>query len=263
MPWLKRKWKDLWYGSGSHDEEEPLIERHPEPPDDTPKWNSMRWLAGWVPLGKSDLVLAVVIALAAFFYAVAGGAVGEIPSDTLGRTDTPKAACGSWDLKYDVDRRVEDFDKLFMAQKESRAAEYSRDCYGSHTVYTPGRCDFFETPQIEYTVEPVHCPFNCTSDRCICAPGRFETARRLSTGSFSAGKLGLNGENLPYVKRTSTFVPLDIDNGFVVETGEREYEYYLGPVDDRNYTFDTWGDPFEWDIAAYSLRYEIPNEPLV
>ncbi|KAF7524807.1 hypothetical protein G7054_g11300 [Neopestalotiopsis clavispora] len=246
--WLERKWKDLWYGSGSHDEEQPLMqprptELSPEPPDSRQKWRT------W----KSDIVLTTVIALAAFLYAVAGGAVGEIPANTLGRTDTLKSACGPWDLKRNVDRRVEDFDKMFMARKEARAAEYGRDCYGSHSVYTPGRCDFFETSQIEYTVEPIHCPFNCTKDRCICAPGRFETARRLSTGSFSAEKLGMNGQNLPFIRRTSTFVPLDIDYGFVVETGKREYQYYLGPVDDRNYTFDTWGDPFNWDIAAYSV----------
>ncbi|ETS73756.1 hypothetical protein PFICI_14702 [Pestalotiopsis fici W106-1] len=253
-PWLKRKWKDLWYGSGSHDEEEPLLERPPEQQDQSPK---RRGLMRWIPVEKADLVLAVITALVAFLYAVAGGAVGEIPADTLGRTYTPKSACGPWDLKRDVDRRVKDFDKLVLAQKEARAAAYGRDCYGSHSVYTPGRCDFFESPQIEYTVEKVDCPFKCLEDRCICATGSYETALRLSTGSFSADKLGLNGRDLPFIRRTSTFVPLDINNGFVVETGKLEYRYDLGPVYTsegyRNYTFDTWGIPFNWDIAAYSV----------
>jgi hypothetical protein len=269
--WSTRSWNYYRHGSASNGSEtRRLLSQVPQsygtesaqPDNETRRQSSTWWKQFRKPdLTRADLMLAGIIALAAISYAVAGGAVGEIPANTLGRTNTLKSACGPWDLKPDFDRRVRDYDKKYRAGKEVRAANYGRDCYGSHSVYTPGRCDFFEASQIEYTVEPIHCPFDCTKDRCICARGRFETARRLSTGSFSAEKLGLNGKNLPFIRRTSTFVPLDIDYGFVVEVGKWVYEYYLGPVNGRNYTFDTWGDPFNWDIAAYSVRYYMPALP--
>ncbi|KAK6209034.1 hypothetical protein LQW54_006634 [Pestalotiopsis sp. IQ-011] len=99
---------------------------------------------------RSDLFLGLITVAASFLYAVAGGAVGEIPTNTLARINTPGSDCGPWDLKKNADRRVRDFDNLLLAKKESRAANYGRDCYASHSVYTPGRCDFFETSEIEY-----------------------------------------------------------------------------------------------------------------
>lgn len=260
-PLLKKSWKrHRGSGSGPQNEETPLLPPHPDSEDTRSR--SYR-LTEWMKIEKSDLFLGLITAAVSFLYAVAGGAVGEIPTNTLARINTPGSDCGPWDLKKNADRRVRDFDNLLLAKKESRAANYGRDCYASHSVYTPGRCDFFETSEIEYKVERVDCPFPCSANRCICANGRFETAIQLSTGYFSAAKLGLNGEDLPFIKRTSTFVPLNIDHGFVSKSGSRregdlKFEYHLGSINtsegSRNYTFDMYGDPFDWDIAAYSVR---------
>lgn len=158
-PLLKKGWKrHRGSGSGPQNEETPLLPPHPDSEDTRSR---SYHLTEWMKIEKSDLFLGLITAVVSFLYAVAGGAVGEIPTNTLARINTPGSDCGPWDLKKNADRRVRDFDNLLLAKKESRAANYGRDCYASHSVYTPGRCDFFETSEIEYKVERVDCPFPC------------------------------------------------------------------------------------------------------
>lgn len=216
----------------------------------------------WLPqIEWPDIFLAMLLAITAVLYAVAGGAVGEVHTSTSGLSGSE--SCGSWDLRGNADQRIRDNDDLYQARKETRAAQYGRNCYGEQSTASPNLCDFFQSTQIDYSVETIDCPFECKiPDRCICANGIYGSAVRLDTHPFSANKIGLNGANLPLIKRTSIFVPLNINSGFVRVIGssgdDLEIEYYLGSVNAsgqfRNYTFNMYGLPFDWDIPAYSVR---------
>ncbi|KAK6081590.1 hypothetical protein SCUP515_02837 [Seiridium cupressi] len=210
---------------------------------------SRRWL---------KIVLTVLLAIAAILYATAGGAAGEIPAGTEGLSDTEN--CGFWDLKKNADQRIKDNDDLIQARKEARAAQYGRNCYGEQSIGNADQCEFFQSRQIEYTVERIDCPFDCPNpDNCVCTNGIYGSGVRLSTGAFPASIIGSNDGKLPLIKRTSIFVPLDIDYGFVVDNSgaEFQFDYHLGSVNAsgefRNHTFTMFGTPFNWDIPAYSV----------
>ncbi|KAM0820696.1 hypothetical protein AB5N19_06516 [Seiridium cardinale] len=200
------------------------------------------------------------------------GAAGEIPASTEGLSDTEN--CGFWDLRNNADQRIKDNDDLIQARKEARAAQYGRNCYGEQSIGNVDQCEFFKSRQIEYTVERIDCPFDCPNpDNCICANGIYGSGVRLSTGAFPASIIGSNDGKLPLIKRTSIFVPLDIDYGFVVDNSgaEFQFDYHLGSVNAsgefRNHTFTMFGTPFNWGIPAYSVRYllllKFPSEQLL
>ncbi|KAK7946912.1 uncharacterized protein PG986_011233 [Apiospora aurea] len=207
-----------------------------------------------------DIALALLLAVGAVLYAFAGGVVGELPTSNTGLSDN--GDCGFWELQRNADWRIQDNDDLVQAEKEARASHYAKTCYRGEWVDNNSQCELFQTPTISHSMEKVNCPFPCPDpDNCICANGIYNSAVRLDTGTFRVDKLGLNATHLPLVRRTSTFVPLNIDNGFVVDKSgagdDFKFEYYLGPINDtagfRNFTFSMSGLPFNWDIATYAV----------
>jgi hypothetical protein len=183
-----------------------------------------------------------------------------MPADSLGLSASKH--CGSWSLDFkNAGNELRDNDDLLQAQKEMRAGQYGRDCYGHRSVTSPAQCAFFDNQTISYEVlKGQDCPF---ADRDICAGGGY-TAVRFSTGLVEASVLGINSPKAPKFNRTTVCVPLKLKDEFVKEippdTQHRDYryEYYFGPVSgsehSSNYTFRTFGDPFTWDIPAYSVR---------
>jgi hypothetical protein len=204
--------------------------------------------------------LSVLLILAYLAFAVAGSFATTMPADSLGLSASKH--CGSWSLDFkNAGNELKDNDDLLQAQKEMRAGQYGRDCYGHRSVTSPAQCAFFDNRTISYEVlKGQDCPF---TDRGICAGGGY-TAVRFSTGLVEASVLGINSPKAPKFNRTTVCVPLELKIEFVKEippdTQHRDYryEYYFGPVDDSeyssNYTFRTFGDPFTWDIPAYSVR---------
>ncbi|KAK8024535.1 hypothetical protein PG993_012601 [Apiospora rasikravindrae] len=168
-----------------------------------------------------------------------GGAVGELPTNNTGLSDN--GDCGFWELQRNADWRIQDNDDLVQAEKEARASHYAKTCYREELIDDNSQCELFQSPSIPHSLEKVNCPFPCPD------PDNY--------------KLGLNAAYLPLVRRTSTFVPLNIDHGFVVDKSgsgdDFKFEYYLGPINDtagfRNFTFSMRGLPFNWDIAAYAV----------
>ncbi|KAK8071360.1 hypothetical protein PG997_011563 [Apiospora hydei] len=207
-----------------------------------------------------DIVLALLLAVGAVLYAFAGGAVGELPTNNTGLSDN--GDCGFWELQRNADWRIQDNDDLVQAEKEARASHYAKTCYREEWVDNNSQCELFQTPTISHSMEKVNCPFPCPDpDNCICANGIYNSAVKLDTGTFRVDKLGLNAAHLPLVRLTSTFVPLNIDYGFVEDKSgagdDFKFEYYLGPINDtagfRNFTFSMHGLPFNWDVAAYAV----------
>jgi hypothetical protein len=205
-------------------------------------------------MSLSLVLIAVFIA-----YSVAGSFSTTIPVESSGLSASKH--CGSWSLRKDAGKEAEDDDDLLQAQKEMRAAQYGRDCYGRRSITSPDRCAFFESQTISYNVQiGQECPFR---DKHFCAGGGY-TAARFTTGLVDASVLGINTDKPPKFNRTTICVPLYLDQGFVKEippghhNHDYQYEYHLGPVSDSeyhsNYTFRTFGDPFKWDVPAYSVR---------
>jgi len=204
--------------------------------------------------------LSVLLILAYLAFAAAGSFATTMPADSLGLSASKH--CGSWSLDFkNAGNELKDNDDLLQVQKEMRAGQYGRDCYGHRSVPSPAQCAFFDNQTISYEVlKGQDCPF---TDRDICAGGGY-TAVRFSTGLVEASVLGINSPKAPKFNRTTVCVPLELKNEFVkeippdIQHRDYRYEYYFGPVKDSeyssNYTFRTFGDPFTWDIPAYSVR---------
>ncbi|KAK8102426.1 hypothetical protein PG984_015572 [Apiospora sp. TS-2023a] len=242
------------HGSNTFDDSAPEEQArtlgNPEHPEKAQRW--------------PEVIVAISIATMGVFYAFAGGAVGELPANTIGLTNSED--CGFWELKRNADWRIQDNGDVVQAEKEMRAARYGKECYGDAQAGQSTGCDIFQDAEIAHSLEKVDCPFPCPNpDNCICANGIYNSAARLDTGTFRVDKLGLNAVHLPLVRRTSTFVPLNIDHGFVVDKSVSDddfvFKYYLGSINNtagfRNFTFSMHGLPFNWDISAYAVRYSV------
>ena len=220
----------------------------------SPAESAKRSARGWKSMVLSLALIAIFTA-----YSVAGSFSTTIPVEASGLSASKH--CGSWSLRTDAGKEAEDDDDLLQAQKETRAAQYGRDCYGHRSVISPDRCSFFDSQSVPYNVQiGQECPFQ---DKRFCAGGGY-TAARFTTGLVDAGVLGINTDKPPKFNRTTICVPLNLDQGFIKEIPpdphhhDYQYEYHLGPVSDSdyhsNYTFRMFGDPFKWDLPAYSVR---------
>jgi hypothetical protein len=209
--------------------------------------------------GWKSMILSLALIVIFIAYSVGGSFSIMIPVESSCLSASKH--CGSWSLRKDAGKEAEDDDDLLQAQKEMRAAQYGRDCYGHRSITSPDRCTFFESQTISYNVQiGQECPFK---DTHFCAGGGY-TAARFTTGLVDASVLGINTDKPPKFNRTTICVPLYLDQGFVKEIPpdshhhDYQYEYHLGPVNDSdyhsNYTFRTFGDPFKWDVPAYSVR---------
>ncbi|KAK8037309.1 hypothetical protein PG991_000655 [Apiospora marii] len=214
--------------------------------------------------------IGVLLAASAVMFAYAGALVGEMPTNNTALANS--ADCGFWDLNRNTDWRIQDNDDLIQARKEMEAGHYAKSCYGEQLTAQSEQCNIFQPPVIAYQKEKINCPFPCRDpNKCICANGIYRSAVRFDTGTFRLDKLGLNAAHLPLVRRTSTFVPLDIEYGFVDAIPDDKafwkFEYYLGPINDsagyRNFTFVSRGYPFNWGVADYAVSvYEAtPSGP--
>ncbi|KAK7971550.1 hypothetical protein PG989_016566 [Apiospora arundinis] len=207
-----------------------------------------------------EVVMASLIGVMAVLYGFAGGAVGEMPTSNTVLSNS--ADCGFWELQRNVDSRIQDKDDLIQAEKEMRASQYAKNCYGEQPIHYTAQCEPFQAREIAHSMEKVNCPFPCPDpNNCICANGIYDSAVKFDTSTFHVDRLGVNAAHLPLVRRTSTFVPLDINYGFVVDKSgsgnDFDFEYYLGAINDtagfRNFTFSMQGLPFNWGIAAYAV----------
>lgn len=164
--------------------------------------------------------------------------------------------CGVWMLSdTDANKTLDEYESE-QGQKESRAGEYARDCYGSQSSTSLNRCSIFATPEIPTlkVTKEVECPFE-RKDYCA---GDEYPAVKFDTGFVDAKLLGINVRSAPKFQRKTICVPLDVGSGFVEDVGEGDekdhWGYSLGGTDDNEtYTFKQYGDPFNFDVRSYTL----------
>lgn len=200
-------------------------------------------------------VLSGLVLLASIAYAVAGSFVTSVPSEKAALSGS--GTCGLWSLRDDANGVAQDADAMLQGEKETRSGLYARDCYGAQTSTGLDECMLFRQRKIDSSVERgQECPF---ANNTYCASTGF-TAVRFSTDQANARNIGVKVRDPPRFNRTSICVPLDLNAGFVrrLSRSNGHWGYDLGPVysDEysSNYTFTQYGDPFEYDVRAYTMR---------
>lgn len=202
---------------------------------------------------KVTSLLIVVFGIA---YIVAGTFVTTIPTDQAALSGSMK--CGVWGLVGKAQGEAQNKDALIQGQKETRAGQYARDCYGPQPAASLGQCSIFMKPYVPAFREErkLECPF---IDESYCAGDRF-TAAKFTTDLADAASIGINAKRPPKFNRTTICVPLNLRQGFVERTSSRigHWAYNLGPVHSElfssNYTFRQFGDPFDTDVRSYTMR---------
>ncbi|MCJ1250939.1 hypothetical protein MMC30_008167 [Trapelia coarctata] len=173
------------------------------------------------------------------------------------------AHCGIWEFDdYAGDDAAARAD-LHEHQKEARAGQYARNCYGSQNATDSTRCDFFYQTKIDFTTASMDkCPFKSYE---LCLGGLY-SAVTFDTGLVDASNLGINAEVTHKFRRKTTCSPLNMDYPYVRNETFRDpknttYHYYYGgrfddttvPPTEVNYTYQTSGYPFDWLAPVYSV----------
>ena len=185
--------------------------------------------------------------------AIAGVFSAKIASDKAGLSSSKY--CGIWQFNEDAGGESADRDDWYNYQKEARASQYARTCYNSQDPTEPFSCRIFYNQSIAYTTKTHQsCPFASSE---LCHDGLY-SAVSFDTGYVDASVIGINSPETPKLRRTASCSPLNMSEPYVLQsssgTNSTAYQYYYGPKDNTNYTFNTSGQPFEWLIPVYSVK---------
>ena len=143
---------------------------------------------------------------------------------------------------------------VYDRAKEARAGEYAKYCYNSTSPATlPMRCGFFYETEIKFsTTYQDECPFPKDD---ICAHG--SQAVTFDTGLVGANSIGINDPYGYKFRRSATCIPLSTEGQYVRnDTANRTaaFTYHYGETGNRDYTFRSVGDPFNWLVPGYDVR---------
>lgn len=205
-------------------------------------------------------VVVIVTVLFGVFVAltVAGVFSAKIQSDKVGLSSSSQ--CGIWrpDEKAGVD--VADREDLRSYTEEAQASQYARNCYGPQDQSKTLSCGYFYKESIKFTTtDDQECPF-MSPEMCL---GGFYSAITFDTGKIDASALGINAGQRHMFRRKTTCSPLNMSTDYIKESSravvDSGFDYYYGSTDDgfqrTDYTFNSSGNPFNWLIPAYSMRY--------
>ena len=218
--------------------------------------NSQRPPSYWNIFFKS---LSWLIVFSSVLWAVAGAFVPTVPTEKAARSGSDK--CGLWGLKDDARPAAQDADALIQGDKETRAGLYARDCYGTRSTTSLDQCLLFRDSSVPTAQMQTgqQCPF---VNDTYC-PGTGFTAVKFTTGLVDSTAIGINADNAPRFNRTMICSPIDIFPGLAEKTSQKAgwWGFNLGPVSSEEYsskyTFQQYGDPFDFDVRSYTMRYII------
>lgn len=203
----------------------------------------------------STIAIVVITVLFGLFVAqaIAGVFSAKIASDRAGLSSSQH--CGIWQFNENAGGEAADRDDLNNYHKEARASQYAKTCYTSPDPTDPFSCKVFYNQSIAYTTKTLQsCPFASSE---LCHDGLY-SAISFDTGYVDASVIGINSPATHKFRRTTSCSPLNMSEPYVRPsssgTNGTAYQYYYGPKDNTNYTFDTSGRPFEWLVPAYSVR---------
>ena len=203
----------------------------------------------------STMTIVLLTVLFGLFVAqaIAGVFSAKIASDKAGLSSSKY--CGIWQFNEDAGGERADRDDWYNYQKEARASQYARTCYNSQDPSEPFSCRIFYNQSIAYTTKTHQsCPFASSE---LCHDGLY-SAVSFDTGYVDASVIGINSAETSKFRRTTSCSPLNMSEPYVMRsssgTNTTAYQYYYGPKDNTNYTFNTSGQPFEWLVPVYSVK---------
>ena len=204
----------------------------------------------------SITVIVVTTVLFGLFVAQAIASVfsAKIASDRTGLSSSKY--CGIWQFDDDnAGQDAADRDDLNNYQKEARAGRYASNCYNSPDSTNTLSCKIFYNQSIAYTTKTHQpCPFASSE---LCLDGLY-SAVTFDTGFVEASVIGINSPVNYKFRRITTCSPLNVSEPYVKGpiqgANDTTYRYYYGPKDDVDYTFRSFGRPFEWLIPVYSVK---------
>lgn len=221
-------------------------------------WKFVQYLLrGGAKQAKSPSTIMIVINTVLFglfvAQAIAGVFSAKIASDRAGLSSSQH--CGIWQFNENAGGEAADRDDLNNYQKETRASQYARTCYNSPDPTGPFSCRVFYNQSIAYNTKTHQlCPFASSE---LCHDGLY-SAISFDTGYIDASVIGINSPTAHKFRRTSSCSPLNLSEPYVLPsspgTNGTAYNYYYGPKDNTNYTFNTSGRPFEWLVPVYSVK---------
>lgn len=190
--------------------------------------------------------LAVALAIASAFSA-------KIASNRIGLSSSK--SCGIWQFDDNAGEEPSYQDDINNYRKEARASQYARNCYNSLNTANTLSCKVFYNESIAYSTQTgQRCPFSTPE---LCAGGLY-SAITFNTGLVDASTIGINAASTHKFRRTTTCSPLNISEPYTqqkfLSRNETSYQYFYGPKDNSEYTFNTSGQPFDWLIPAYSVK---------
>ena len=208
---------------------------------------------------QADSLYTIVIVIVAVVFglfvaqAIAGVFSAKIASDRAGLSSSQH--CGIWQFNENAGEEAADRDDLNNYHEEARASQYAKTCYTSPDPTDPFSCKVFYNQSIAYTTKPLQsCPFASSE---LCHDGLY-SAVSFDTGYVDASVIGINSPTAHKFRRRTSCSPLNMSEPYVLPsssgTNGTAYNYYYGPKDNTNYTFNTSGRPFEWLVPVYSVR---------
>ena len=203
----------------------------------------------------STITIVILTVLFGLFVAqaIAGVFSAKIASDKAGLSTSKY--CGIWQFNEDAGGESADRDDWYNYQKEARASQYARTCYNALDPTEPFSCRIFYNQSIAYTTKTHQpCPFASSE---LCHDGLY-SAVSFDTGYVDASVIGINSPKTHKFRRTTSCSPLNMSEPYVLRsspgTNSTAYQYYYGPKDSTNYTFNTSGQPFDWLVPVYSVK---------
>ena len=185
--------------------------------------------------------------------AIAGVFSAKIASDRIGLSSSEY--CGIWQFDDNAGTEAADRDDSNNYRKEARAGQYASNCYNSPDSASTLSCKIFYNQSIAYTTKTHQlCPFASSE---LCLDGLY-SAVTFDTGFVEASVIGINSPLSHKFRRSTTCSPLNMSEPYVKgptqDANDTTYRYYYGPKDTVDYTFQTFGHPFEWLIPVYSVK---------
>ena len=220
-------------------------------------WNLTRYSLDRLKKQTESPAIVLVVVMTIFFgifvaQVVASTFSAKIASDRAGLASSQH--CGIWQFDIHAGQEAADRDDLANYQKEARASQYARTCYNAPNPDDPFSCRIFYNQSIGFdTKTDQPCPFASSE---LCSGGLY-SAVSFDTGLIDASVIGVNAPVTHKFRRTTSCSPLNMSKPYIVSsegTNNTDYQYYYGPKDDIEYTFNTSGRPFEWLVPVYSAK---------
>jgi hypothetical protein len=198
-------------------------------------------------VGTAVLALFIARVIATLFSA-------KVATDNAARWSSESGYCGVWRLNTTKSGKSKAVlnDIMYMREKEARAGEYARNCYGHATTLQSMHCDFFYRQKIKYDAAPV---WDCSFAEEVCFP--YQQSIVFDTGSVDINDIGVNSKHPYKFRRRTNCSALSVEDQYVhpeTKNGATTYYYKYGTKGGDNYTYKTTGNPHDWHAPNYLVR---------